>query len=145
MTDFVVPAVPIGLFFGRIANFVNQELWGAPTTLPWGVLFTDPLAGGIARHPSQLYEALLEGLVLFLLLNGLSRRVVRVGVLSAIFLIAYGVFRSAVEFVREPDQHIGYLLGDWVTMGHVPSLPMVLLGLMILMASKADEGTTANR
>lgn len=132
VSDFVVPIVPIGLLLGRIANFINQELWGAPTTLPWGVVFTHPAAGGIARHPSQLYEAFLEGVVLFLLLNWLRRLRPGPGVLSAVFLIGYGCIRIAVEFVREPDQHIGYLAGGWLTMGQVLSLPMILAGVAIL-------------
>lgn len=132
VTDFVVPAVPIGLFFGRLANFINQELWGAPTLVPWAVLFTNPAAGGVPRHPSQLYEAGLEGLVLFTLLNGLWRMAPRRGTISASFLLGYGVFRFAVEFVREPDAHIGYLAGGWLTMGHVLSLPMILAGMGLL-------------
>ena len=133
VTDFVIPVVPIGLFFGRIANFINQELWGAPTSLPWGVVFTHPASGGAARHPSQLYEALLEGLVLFVLLRFVASRTMRAGAVSATFLIAYGIMRVGIEFVREPDQHIGYLAWGWVTMGQVLSLPMILLGLLILI------------
>jgi phosphatidylglycerol:prolipoprotein diacylglycerol transferase len=132
VTDFVTVAAPIGLFFGRIANFVNQELWGAPTTLPWGVVFTHPAAGLIARHPSQVYEALLEGLVLFILLRFVAAKCSLVGAVSATFLIAYGIMRIGIEFVREPDQHIGYLAWGWVTMGQILSLPMILGGLIIL-------------
>jgi len=133
VTDFVLPVVPIGLFFGRIANFVNQELWGAPTTLPWGVVFTHPAAGGLARHPSQLYEALLEGLVLFLILRFVAHSSRTVGHVSATFLIAYGIMRVGIEFVRQPDQHIGYLAWGWVTMGQILSLPMIVGGIFILM------------
>ena len=129
VTDFVVCAVPIGLFFGRIANFINQELWGAPTSLPWGVVFTNPAAGGVPRHPSQLYEAGLEGCLLFLILWILSRKSRPVGLLSAAFLLCYGLFRFLVEFIRQPDQHIGYLFADWLTMGQVLSTPMILFGL----------------
>ncbi|MGR8918090.1 MAG: prolipoprotein diacylglyceryl transferase [Gammaproteobacteria bacterium] len=136
VSDFVVPAVPIGLGLGRLANFVNQELWGAVTTVPWAVVFTTPAAGGLPRHPSQLYEALLEGLVLFVLLYLVTRRARPPGTATAVFLIGYGVFRSAVEFVREPDAHIGYLAGDWLTMGHVLSAPMVLAGLGFLLWSR---------
>ncbi|MDP6183153.1 MAG: prolipoprotein diacylglyceryl transferase [Gammaproteobacteria bacterium] len=139
VSDFVVPVVPIGLFFGRIANFVNQELWGAPTSLPWGVVFTHPASGGIARHPSQLYEALLEGVVLFLLLRFVASRNWAVGAVSAAFLIAYGMMRVGIEFVRQPDQHIGYLAWGWVTMGQVLSLPMVLFGLMILVFARERQ------
>ncbi|MEX2482875.1 MAG: prolipoprotein diacylglyceryl transferase [Gammaproteobacteria bacterium] len=131
--DFIVPAIPIGLGLGRIANFVNQELWGAPTNLPWGVVFSHPAAGGIARHPTQLYEAFLEGLCLFVLLYFVSRARPPLGVVSGVFLAGYGLFRSLVELVREPDQHIGYLAGDWLTMGQVLSLPMFAAGLGLLL------------
>ncbi|MFT4560362.1 MAG: phosphatidylglycerol:prolipoprotein diacylglycerol transferase [Gammaproteobacteria bacterium] len=139
-TDFVVPAVPIGLFFGRIANFVNQELWGAPTSLPWGVVFSHPMAGSIARHPSQLYEAALEGVLLFLILRFIAARTPPQGVVSGVFLVAYGIMRAGIEFVREPDQHIGYLAYGWVTMGQVLSLPMMFLGVLLIVLSQRDRG-----
>jgi phosphatidylglycerol---prolipoprotein diacylglyceryl transferase len=132
-TDFLIPVVPIGLFFGRIANFINAELWGAPTTLPWGVVF--PNAGGIARHPSQLYEALLEGLLLFIIMWFYSSRQRPRMAVSGLFLAGYGVFRSAIEFVREPDRNIGYLLSDWLTMGQLLSFPMIAVGLVMLFLS----------
>lgn len=132
-TDFVVPAVPIGLFFGRIANFVNQELWGGPSDLPWAVVFTHPAAGAIARHPSQLYEAILEGIVLFFVLWTVAAKSPTTGTVSAMFLIGYGIMRAGIEFVREPDQHIGYLADGWVTMGQVLSLPMIAVGLSLLL------------
>ncbi len=143
VTDFVLPVVPIGLFFGRIANFINQELWGAPTTLPWGVLFTHPAAGGVARHPSQLYEALLEGVVLFFILRFVAAHSTRTGAVSATFLLAYGIMRAGIEFVREPDQHIGYLAFGWVTMGQILSLPMVIGGLLILILAGSRTDTRA--
>jgi len=139
VTDFLVRAVPIGLFFGRVANFVNQELWGAPTTLPWGVLFTHPAAGGLSRHPSQLYEAALEGIALFIVLWFVAKHTYRVGSVSAAFLIAYGSFRFLIEVIREPDEHIGYLAGEWLTMGQVLSLPMVLLGIGLLIFAKPSS------
>ena len=132
----MVPVVPIGLGFGRIANFINQELWGAPTALPWGVLFTAPGAGPLPRHPSQLYEALLEGVVLFVVLALVRRRALRAGVVSASFLIGYAACRMAVELVREPDAQLGYLWGGWLTMGQVLCVPMVLAGIGILMWSR---------
>jgi len=135
VADFVIPVVPVGLFFGRVANFINQELWGAPSSLPWAVIFTDPAADGIARHPSQLYEAALEGLVLLALLNFLWHRSPRRGIIAGSFLFGYGVFRFAVEFVREPDAHIGYLNHAWLTMGHVLSIPMVLAGAFIILVA----------
>lgn len=137
VTDFVVPVVPVGLFFGRIANFVNQELWGAPTQLPWGVVFTHPYAGAIARHPSQLYEAALEGVLLFIILRIVAARTNVPGVVSATFLLGYGLIRACIEFVREPDQHIGYLAWDWLTMGQILSLPMIIAGLIILRIAHA--------
>ncbi len=132
VADFILPAVPIGLFLGRLANFVNQELWGAPSSLPWAVLFTHPAAGNLPRHPSQIYEALLEGVLLFIVLNWLQARQPRRGVIAASFLIGYGLCRFAVEFVREPDAHLGYLWQGWLTMGQVLSTPMVLAGVVIL-------------
>lgn len=140
VADFLVPVVPIGLGLGRIANFVNQELWGAPTTQAWGVLFTNPAAGGIARHPTQLYEAFLEGLVLFLILNALARKPRAHGTLLACFLMFYGLFRFVVEFVREPDAHIGYLAFNWLTMGQLLSVPMILVGAVLLVAANTRKG-----
>ena len=132
VSDFLMPAVPIGLGLGRLANFVNQELWGAPTSQPWGVVFSAPAAGGVPRHPSQLYEAALEGVVLFAILNVLARRTRAVGTVSGAFLALYALFRMAVEFVREPDPQLGYLAFGWLTMGQVLSLPMLLAGLWLL-------------
>lgn len=133
LADLGVIGAPIGLFFGRCANFVNGELWGAPTDLPWGVVFGGS-AGTMARHPSQLYEALLEGVVIFAVLFLLSRkRPPRPrGTFLGLFLIMYGCFRFLVEFVRLPDAQIGYLWGDWLTMGQALSVPLVLVGACIL-------------
>ena len=143
VADFVLPAVPIGLGLGRLANFVNQELWGAPSELPWAVLFTAPGAGGVPRHPSQIYEALLEGVLLFVLLNVLQARHPRRGVIAASFLIGYGLCRFAVEFVREPDAQLGYLWQGWLTMGQLLCLPMILGGLAILLfATRAPRPAT---
>ena len=126
VTDFIAPVVAIGLGAGRLGNFINQELWGRVTDLPWGMVFRD--AGEQPRHPSQLYEFVLEGVALFLILWLYSARPRPTAAVSGLFLICYGVFRSLVEFVREPDAHIGYLAFGWVTMGHVLTFPMVLLG-----------------
>jgi phosphatidylglycerol:prolipoprotein diacylglycerol transferase len=134
--DIAAITTPIGLCLVRIANFINGELWGAPTSLPWGVVFKSPAAGFVARHPTQLYEALLEGVVLFVILYLLSRRKPPLprGGYFGIFLIGYGVFRIAVEFVRLPDAQIGYLFGTgWVTMGMLLSLPMLLVGAAFLL------------
>lgn len=129
--DFVAPLVPLGLGAGRIGNFINAELWGRPTDLPWAMVF--PGGGPLPRHPSQLYEALLEGLVLFAILWLYSARPRPAGAVSGVFLVAYGVFRFAVEFAREPDAHIGYLAFGWLTMGQVLTLPMILFGLGLLV------------
>ena len=137
VSDFLAPVVPVGLFFGRIANFINGELWGAPSNLPWAMVFPNPLAGGIPRHPSQLYEALLEGVLLFIILWWYSAKPRPAMAVSGLFLLGYGVFRSLVEFVRVPDANIGYLALGWVTMGQVLSLPMIIAGIiMMVMALK---------
>ncbi|NOY15962.1 MAG: prolipoprotein diacylglyceryl transferase [Gammaproteobacteria bacterium] len=133
VSDFVAPLVPIGLFFGRIGNFINQELWGRVTDVSWGMVF--PLAGTMPRHPSQLYEAALEGLVLFVVLwvySSAPRPVARV---SGLFLVLYGSFRFIVEFTREPDYYLGFVALDWMTMGQVLSLPMIVFGLLIMWLS----------
>lgn len=134
LADLGCVAAPVGLFFGRLANFVNGELWGAPTDLPWGVVFGGS-AGTMPRHPSQLYEALLEGVILFIVLFALSRkRPPRPqGTFLGIFLILYGCFRFAIEFIREPDVQLGYLWGGWLTMGQLLSVPLVLVGVGVLV------------
>ncbi len=132
VADFVAPLVPIGLGAGRVGNFINGRLWGKETDLPWGMVFPDPRAGGVPRHPSQLYEVLLEGVVLFIVLWLFSRRPRPVMAVSALFLLLYGVFRFAVEFVRVPDAQYGYLAFGWVTMGQLLSLPMILAGAFLL-------------
>ncbi len=132
--DIIAAAAPIGLFFGRVANFVNAELFGRPSDLPWAVIFPGQV---LARHPSQLYEAALEGLVLFLVLLALVRggALVRHGMLTGAFLTGYALARALVELVREPDPHLGFLFGG-VTIGQVLSLPMLMLGLAILAWSR---------
>ncbi len=134
LVDLGVIATPLGLFFGRCANFINGELWGAPTDLPWGVVFGGS-AGDMPRHPSQLYEALLEGIVIFLVLYLLARkRPPRPrGTFFGLFLIMYGCFRFLIEFVREPDAQLGYLWGDWLTMGQLLSIPVVIAGIIVLV------------
>ena len=132
LADMGCVGAAIGLFFGRCANFVNGELWGAPTDLPWGVVFGGA-AGEVARHPSQLYEALLEGVVIFVVLFALSRKKPPLprGTHFGLFLIMYGTFRFLVEFIREPDVQLGYLWGGWLTMGQLLSLPLVIAGIAI--------------
>ncbi|UCH53279.1 MAG: prolipoprotein diacylglyceryl transferase [Pseudomonadota bacterium] len=130
VTDFLAPLVPVGLFPGRIGNFINQELWGKVTDVPWGMVFKT--GGPLPRHPSQLYEAALEGLALFAILWLYSHRPRPVAAVSGMFLIFYGLFRFIVEFVREPDAHLGYLAFGWVTMGQVLSLPMIAIGMWMV-------------
>jgi len=133
VTDFIAPLVPIGLGAGRIGNFINGELWGRASDLPWAMVFiNDPRAGNLARHPSQLYEALLEGLLLFIIIWIYSRRSRPLMAVSGLFLSCYGIFRFLVEFTRMPDTHLGLVAFDWLSMGQVLSLPMILLGLILL-------------
>lgn len=132
VTDFVAPLAPLGLMFGRIGNFINAELWGRPTDMPWGMIFPDPAAGYIARHPSQLYQAFFEGLVLFIILWLYSSRPRPATAVSGMFCLGYGVFRFGAEFFREPDAHLGFLFMDWMTMGQVLSLPLMILGAGLL-------------
>ncbi len=162
MTDFVAPLVPLGLGFGRIGNFINGELWGKPANLPWAmqvrcddswsrialcerklnlppeVAMTPPL------HPSMLYEALLEGFVLFVILWWYSAKPRPCMAVSAMFLLFYGLFRFAIEFVRLPDEEPGYIALGWVTMGQILSLPMILAGaVLLLMAYRASASPAA--
>lgn len=130
VSDFVAPMVPIGLGAGRIGNFINGELWGKPTDVSWGMVF--PQADQLVRHPSQLYQFLLEGVILFSLLWLFSNKPRPTASISGLFLVLYGVFRFMVEFVREPDVHIGYIAWEWLTKGQLLSLPMILLGLVLI-------------
>ncbi|GGK84084.1 prolipoprotein diacylglyceryl transferase [Amphritea balenae] len=130
--DFIAPLIPIGLGAGRVGNFIGGELWGRATDQSWGVVF--PRAGdALARHPSQLYEFVLEGVVMFILLWLYSARPQPKMAVSGMFLLLYGLFRSSVEFFREPDGHIGFIALDWLTMGQLLSLPMILLGVVLIM------------
>ena len=155
--DFLAPLVPPGLGFGRIGNYIGGELWGKYTRGDWGVVFPsglpepyrslDPVAlkaqfdagalDAFARHPSQLYQAFLEGLVLFCVLWWYSAKPRPRYAVSGLFALLYGSFRFLVEFVREPDAHIGYLAFGWLTMGQVLSLPLVALGLFLLWRSRS--------
>lgn len=160
IADFLAPLVPIGLFTGRLGNFINGELWGAPGSVPWamqvpcagradlcleklglpyGTALTPPL------HPTQLYEAGLEGLLLFLLLWWYSSRPRPAPSVAGVFLVGYGGFRSLVELLRMPDSHLGYLAFDWLTMGQLLSLPMILFGLILILWSQRRpfDGTSA--
>ena len=154
--EFIAPIVPPGLGFGRLGNYIGGELWGKPTGSDWGVVFPralpEPFASldatalraqfesgaldAFARHPSQLYQAVLEGLVLFLVLWAWSRKPRPRYSVAGLFALLYGVFRFAVEFVREPDSQLGYLAFDWLTMGQVLSLPLIAMGLFWLWLSR---------
>ena len=141
--DLLGAIAPIGLFLGRLSNFINAELYGAPTALPWGVVFpTDPEQ--LPRHPSQLYEAALEGVLLFLVIRfatHVAYGLRRPGLVAGIFGIGYALGRIAVEFVRLPDAQIGYLYGGWLTMGMVLSLPIFLAGLLLVaLAARRRRG-----
>ena len=133
VTDFIAPLVPLGLALGRIGNFINGELWGRPTEVPWGMVF--PLADTLPRHPSQLYQAGLEGVALFVLLWWFARRPRPLGQVSALFLLGYGAARFAVEFCREPDAHLG-LLGLGLSMGQWLCLPMLVVGVAMWVWSR---------
>lgn len=136
MGDFVAPLIPIGLGAGRIGNFIGGELWGRSTDLSWGVVFPRA-ADGIARHPSQLYEFALEGVLLFVILWWYSSKPRPRMAVSGLFLLLYGVFRSLVELAREPDAHLGFLAFDWLTMGQLLSVPMILVGMAMIGAAYA--------
>ena len=136
--DFVAPLVPIGLAAGRMGNFINGELWGRATNLPWGMVF--PRVDNVPRHPSQLYEFGLEGILLFIILWTYSAKPRPVGAISGLFLIGYGTFRFLVEFTRQPDSFLGFLaLG--MSMGQWLSLPMVLVGIWMLRSALANKFT----
>lgn len=142
--DLTVAAVPIGLGLGRLGNFINGELWGRQTDHPWGMVF--PAAGLESRHPSQLYEAFLEGLVLLVIIYLLHRFGVRRGLPTFVFLLGYGIARFTVEFVREPDAHLGFLWGG-ATMGQLLSLPMIIaggVGLMWLLHRSRNKAGYSN-
>jgi len=150
VADFVAPLVPIGLGLGRIGNFIGGELWGRLSDVPWAMIFANAVQPGgwqsaqlraawesgaldhLARHPSQLYQALGEGLGLFLVLAMYSRLPRPTGAVSGLFLVGYGCFRFVAEFFREPDAHIGFVGGEWLTMGMLLSLPMIIAGAIIM-------------
>jgi len=141
--DMASSVAPIGLFLGRIANFIKPELWGRPGDVPWAMVF--PGAGPLPRHPSQLYEAALEGLVLFVLLFAARKAgaLKRPGLVSGLFGMGYSAARIFVEFFREPDAQIGYLLGNWATMGMLLSLPMFLAGLWLTVQARSTRTAAA--
>lgn len=139
LMDFVAPMVPLGLGFGRLGNFIGQELWGRVTDVPWAIVFPKAMdPEGVGRHPSQLYQACLEGLLLFIIVFWFSAKPRPRGAISGIFLIAYGTFRFATEFVREPDK--GVALVGWMTRGQLLCLPMFAVGLGLLIYAYVVTG-----
>ncbi|MGE6741652.1 prolipoprotein diacylglyceryl transferase [Allorhizobium pseudoryzae] len=141
--DTVATVAPFGLLFGRIANFINGELWGRITDVPWAFVF--PTGGPFARHPSQLYEAMLEGVVLLLVLRFMTHKMKALrqpGVVAGIFVCGYALSRIFVEFFREPDPQLGYLAFGWLTMGMVLSLPMFLIGLWAIWRARRATPTS---
>jgi phosphatidylglycerol:prolipoprotein diacylglycerol transferase len=141
ITDFIAPLAPLGLAAGRLGNFINAELWGRAADVPWAMIF--PNVDRVPRHPSQLYEFALEGVVLFLFLWGYSAKPRPRGAVSAWFLIGYGALRFAVEFTREPDNFLG-LLALGLSMGQWLSIPMVIAGAALLIWAKRHQGASAN-
>ena len=139
MVDIVSCVAPIGIFLGRIANFINGELFGKTSTLPWSVIF--PNGGNVARHPSQIYEAILEGLVLFILINFLALKkqlIIKTGYISSFFLIMYSILRMFSENFREPDQHLGYFF-NYFSMGTLLSVVTLISGFIIIFLLKKNE------
>ncbi len=141
VVDFVAPVVPVGLAAGRLGNFINGELWGKVSDVPWAMVF--PGAGDLPRHPSQLYEMVLEGFVLFALLWWFSSRPRPTMAVSGLFALGYGTFRFLVEFVRVPDAHLGYLAFGWLTMGQLLTLPLIGIGLLLLGLAYRRHGQPA--
>lgn len=132
LVDFIAPLAPVGLALGRIGNFINQELWGRPADVPWAMVFPgDPL--GLARHPSQLYQFAMEGVLLFFVLFWYTRSPRPHWSAAGLFLLGYGLFRSFAEFFREPDAHIGFDALGWMTRGQLLSLPMIAIGAAIMI------------
>ncbi len=129
--DFIAPLIAPGILFGRLGNFINGELWGKVTDLPWGMVFRQT-GDQLPRHPSQLYEAALEGVALFLIVWLFSAKPRPAMAVSGVFALGYGVFRLLVEFVRQPDPQLGYLAFGWVTMGQLLSLPLIAVGVLLL-------------
>ena len=146
VTDFVALLVPAGLFFGRMGNFINGELWGKVTDSEWGMRVYDPLLNQVvSKYPTQLLEALLEGVVLFTVLWFYARKPRPLGAVTGLFVGLYGSFRFFVEFYRMPDPQLGYLLWDWLTMGQVLSLPMILFGFGLWFWSVRDQSAQTQK
>ncbi|RDH81676.1 MAG: prolipoprotein diacylglyceryl transferase [endosymbiont of Galathealinum brachiosum] len=142
VSDFIAVMVPLGLGFGRIGNFINKELWGRPvdSALPWAIDYGDK----IARHPSSLYQALTEGVILFLILFIYSRKPRPIMAVSGVFMISYGMLRFITEFFRTPDAHLGFVMFDWMSKGQQLSIPMVIFGLTILIMSYKKQSNLSS-
>ena len=138
--DFIAPCVPFGIGAGRLGNFIGGELWGRPTDAPWGMIF--PQVDDLPRHPSQLYEIALEGIVLFIIIWWFSSVTKPRMAVSGTFAILYGSFRFFIEFFREPDLHIGFIAFDWLTMGQLLSLPMVIVGFSLVIFAYNNKSVT---
>jgi phosphatidylglycerol:prolipoprotein diacylglycerol transferase len=137
LMDVVAPCVPLGLMCGRFANFINGELWGRVTDSAWGVVFQG--AGYLPRHPSQLYEAFSEGLVLFAILFFAQKRGLKIGQMSGLFLLGYAIARICVEFFREPDPQYGYLAFGWLSMGQLLCMPMLIGGIWLWLRGRTKN------
>ena len=137
VSDFIAPMVPLGLGFGRLGNFINKELWGRPaeSVVPWAMDYGDH----IARHPSSLYQALSEGLILFIILFFYSSKNVPRMAVSGLFMLCYGMFRFITEFYRTPDDHLGFVMFDWMTKGQQLSVPMILFGAVLIFYAYRKE------
>ena len=142
--DFTAPLPAIGLAAGRLGNFINGELWGKPTSMPWGFAVPQPDGSIQVLHATQLYEALLEGLFLFAIVWWFSSKPRMRWAVSALFLISYATFRIAVEFLRVPDAQLGYLAGGWLTMGQLLSIPMLIAGVELLLAARRRAEVSGN-
>lgn len=142
VADFVIPLVPLGLAAGRIGNFINGELWGRVTDVPWAMVF--PRVDAQPRHPSQLYEFGLEGIVLFILIWWYAAKPRPAGCVSAVFLMSYAVCRLIIEFFREPDYQLGFIAFNWLTMGQLLSIPMLLAGLLLWLIKRHENIPTTH-
>ncbi|MEP0203858.1 MAG: prolipoprotein diacylglyceryl transferase [Halioglobus sp.] len=140
LLDFIAPLAPIGLALGRLGNFIGQELWGRATDVPWAMIFPrDPLQ--LARHPSQLYQFALEGMILFALVLWFASRPRPAGAVAGLFALGYGCLRFAAEFFREPDAHLGFQALGWVTRGQILCIPMIAIGVYLLVRAFKTAGT----
>lgn len=138
LADAVVPAVPVALFLGRIGHYLNGEMWGRVTDGTWGVVFIQSAENPVPRHPVQLYEAFMEGIVLFLIMFLLNKKKLAEGQLSGLFLIISGVFRFITEFFREPDEQLGFIMQSF-TMGQILSVPVIILGVILFLTSSSKK------